>query len=118
MRQVITLGAHIMNQNDQFKLVGSIINERTQHFQLATDKIAGGQTETIKWYKKRKKQTLFFFFTVQKLAQYFFLNQRRRVLQTGRCQKADSQTYEQKTLRAKTEGETERRTEGATETWK
>lgn len=28
MRQVITLGAHIMNQNDQFIIFGSIINKQ------------------------------------------------------------------------------------------
>lgn len=30
MRQVITIGAHIMNQNDQFIIFGSIINKQNR----------------------------------------------------------------------------------------
>lgn len=74
-------------------------SQRTEHFQLATDK-SQSPTETLKWYKKKKH----FFFYSTKIGTVFF-NQCRCVLQTG------SQTYEQKTLRDKTDRGRDRKTD-------
>lgn len=90
MRQVITLGAHVMNQKDQisFLEVSSTSKKQTNRSSweqnisnLLRNKSSQSPTETLKWYKKEKrpkknktkKKSLFvsfFFFTVKKLAQY------------------------------------------------
>lgn len=60
MRQVITLGAHIMNQSDQFIIFGSIINKqkqilREQNISNLLQTKSQRPTETFKWYKKSKE---------------------------------------------------------------
>lgn len=60
MRQVITIGAHIMNQSDQFIIFGSIINKqkqilREQNISNLLQTESQRPTETLKWYKKSKE---------------------------------------------------------------
>lgn len=73
MRQVITLGAHIMNQNDQFIIFGSIINKQNRFSENRTFPTCYRQNRRAQQKHLsgiKKKETPFFFFTVQKLAQY------------------------------------------------
>lgn len=72
MRQVITLGAHIMNQNDQFIIFGSIINKQNRFSENRTFPTCYRQNRRAqqKHLSGIKKKETPFFFTVQKLAQY------------------------------------------------
>lgn len=71
MRQVITLGAHIMNQNDQLIIFGSIIDKQNRFSEnnlLQTE--LQSPTETLEWYKKKRKKPFFYIYSTKKLAQY------------------------------------------------
>lgn len=75
MRQVITLGAHIMNKKWSIYNFWKYHQQAKQSlreqniFQLATDKLQS-PTETFKWYKNKREKERNTFFAVQKLAQY------------------------------------------------
>lgn len=108
MRQVITLGAHIMNQNDQFIIFGSIINKQNRFsenrtFPTCYRQNRRAQQKHLSGIKKERNPLFIIFFYSTKIGTVFF-NQHCRVLETGCRQKApDSQTYEQKTLRRERE---------------
>lgn len=86
MRQVITLGAHIMNQkwsiiiiNNNFWKYHQQAKEkqkqnnrffREQNISNLLQTKPQSPTETLKWYKKEKETLFFFFCSTKKLAQY------------------------------------------------
>lgn len=73
MRQVITLGAHIMNQMINFIIFGSIINKQNRFsenrtFPTCYRQNRRAQQKHLSGIKKERNKSIFF--TVQKLAQY------------------------------------------------
>lgn len=75
MRQVITLGAHIMNQMINFIIFGSIINKQNRFsenrtFPTCYRQNRRAQQKHLSGIKKKERKKSIFFFTVQKLAQY------------------------------------------------
>lgn len=73
MRQVITIGAHIMNQNDQLIIFWKYHRQakqilREQNISNLLQTKLQSPTETLEWYKKEKE--IHFLYSTKKLAQY------------------------------------------------